>query len=141
MIAFDQNFIQTEILPSFGKHCPFQVTSSLQNNVFNVIIFMLKITYFNLFSKTTNFFCLWLLNKLLNIGLFNIHKMRASNSHVVFSSKNNFQELQFHQTLSFFFEFHHISRSQHSQQKLVHDFQKMLVLILFVFWCFLKNTL
>ena len=31
--------------------------------------------------------------------------MRASNSHVVFSSKNNFQELQFHQTLSFFLNF------------------------------------
>ena len=46
-----------------------------------------------------------LLNQLLNLGLFNIHKMRVPNGHVVFSSKNNFQELQLLQALIFFSEF------------------------------------
>ena len=53
-------------------------------------------------SKTTVFLSLWSLNQLLNLELFNIHKMRVANSHVVFSPKNNFQELQLHQTLIFF---------------------------------------
>ena len=60
---------------------------------------------------------LWPLNQLLNLGLFNIHKMRVPSSHVVFSPKNNFQEPQLHQTLIFFSEFWHMSRSQHSRQK------------------------
>ena len=62
-------------------------------------------------SKTTVFLSLWPLNQLLNLELFNIHKMRLTNSHVVFSPKNNFQELQLHQTLIFFSEFWHMSRS------------------------------
>ena len=33
---------------------------------------------------TDNFPYLWPLNILLNLGLFDIHKMRGSNSHVVF---------------------------------------------------------
>ena len=34
-----------------------------------------------------------------------MHKMRVPNSHVLFSPKNKFQELQLHQTLMFFSEF------------------------------------
>ena len=62
-------------------------------------------------AKITNFFLsLSPLNQLLNLGLFNIHKMRVPNSDVVFSPKKNFQKLQLHQTLIFFSEFRHMPR-------------------------------
>ena len=63
---------------------------------------MFKKPYFNLFGKKLLvFLSLWPLNQLLNLELFNIHKMRVPNSPVVFSLKNNFQELQLHQILTF----------------------------------------
>ena len=60
---------------------------------------MFKKPYFNLFGKIYWFFYLFGLC-ILNLGLFNIQEMRVPNSHVAFSPKNNFQELQLHQTLN-----------------------------------------
>ena len=54
----------------------------------------------------------------------NIHKMHGPNIHVVFSPKNKFKEFQLHQTLIFFSEFWHISRSEHSREKCICDFPK-----------------
>ena len=69
---------------------------------------MLKKLYFNLLiylAKVTDF-----------SRLFNIHQMGRPNSHVIFSPKKNFMELQLHLTLIHFSEFWYKPRSQHSQQ-------------------------
>ena len=87
-----------------------------------------------LWQKLQIFPSLWPLNQLLNLGLFNIHKMRGPNCHVVFSPKKNFQEVQLHQTLILFFEFWHMSRIIAFSTKVCPRFsKKILVLILFVF--------
>ena len=50
--------------------------------------------------------------------------MHGPNIHVVFSPKNKFKKFQLHQTLIFFSEFWHISRSEHSREKCICDFPK-----------------
>ena len=64
-----------------------------------------------IWQKLLIFPCLWPLNELLNVGLVNFQKIRGPNSHVVFRSKKNFQELKLHQTLILFSEFCHMIRS------------------------------
>ena len=71
---------------------------------------MLKKPFF-IWQKLLTFSCLWPLNELLNLGLFNIHKIREPNFYVVFRFKKNFQELQLHQTLILFSEFCHMLKS------------------------------
>ena len=112
-------------LPDQGVYKAF-VTASRYYEPFNqvfqrcsknpILTYLAKITVF--------FFHLLAFKSMIESRGFNIHKMLRPNRRVVFSPKKNFKELQLYQILTLLSEFWHMSRSQHSRQKCVRDFQK-----------------
>ena len=65
--------------------------------------------------------------------------MRARNAHVVFNPINNFQELQFSQTLIFFSEVWHVKIIAVSTKVCPQFSKRNLVLMSFVFYCFFQK--
>ena len=127
-------------LPDQGVYKAFIIASTyyeLFNQVFQrcsknpILTYLEKITVF--------FFISLAFKSIIKSRGFNIHKMLRPNRHVVFSPKKNFKELQLYQILTLLSEFWHMSRSQHSRQKCVRDFQKKLVLIFICAFVFFQK--
>ena len=102
---------------------------------------MLKKPYF-IWQKLLIFSCLWSLNELLNLVLFNIQKIRGSNSHAVFLSQKELSGTPTSPSINtFLWILSHVKIIPFSTKLRPRFSKKNLVLILFVFQYLLKNTL